>query len=162
MNTDLLHFFRIILGTEDLEVYFHDLTSKDNLPNFEKLLLLAQTLVQQYVSTGAYEQVLSKTVQDNVVNPKLKVKQGTTWLAPSCAPSLEQTKQFELETASRDPEDFDGDCSLANLIAFKIQFGSWLLLDYAIKGGDVGRVMQLLDMRICIAFHLDMFYLVFL
>ncbi|KAF9058740.1 hypothetical protein BDP27DRAFT_1432336 [Rhodocollybia butyracea] len=126
----ILDCWRIILNTDDLELYFNDLATEGGLPTFDFLFSTAQTLIWQYVCSAAYHRVLSLEAQDGVRNSTLKAE------------------QVELEKAFQDPEDFDGDCTLANSIAFKMHFGSWLLLEHAIKAGDVGWVMQLLKIWI--------------
>ncbi|KAL0056732.1 hypothetical protein AAF712_016661 [Marasmius tenuissimus] len=47
-----------------------------------------------------------------------------------------------------DCEPFDGDQTLSNSILFKMQFGSWLLLSYTIRDGDIGQVVEQLQIWI--------------
>ncbi|THV01769.1 hypothetical protein K435DRAFT_654641 [Dendrothele bispora CBS 962.96] len=144
----ILDCWRVVLGTDDLQSHFNALADQGSLPDFDSLLATASILVQQYVSVAAINRVLSLHDQDTLKNPKLQIKKGKIWTAHLCQKSKEQTAQANSETITCDPDDFDGDHSLANSIAFKMQFGSWLLLDHAIKGGDVGRVMELLKIWI--------------
>ncbi|KAE9401907.1 hypothetical protein BT96DRAFT_991740 [Gymnopus androsaceus JB14] len=140
----------VLLETDDLEAYFNDHADNGTLPTFHCLMLTAGILVQQYVSSSAYKRVLSADTQDKVaqINPALVVKTGSPWIAPLCVASKEQIVQGEAEEVACDPDEFDGDCTLANTIVYKLQFGLWLLLDDAIKSGDVRCVMQLLNIWI--------------
>ncbi|KAK7472123.1 hypothetical protein VKT23_000244 [Stygiomarasmius scandens] len=141
-TAQILDCWRVLFNTDDLEKYFAHLNDKGNLPSFEILLAHADTLVRQYMCSAAYERVLSTKRQSSLKNPILKVKTGTPWVSPNVLPSQEQSAQTMETKLKTDVADFDGDRSLANSIAFKMQFGSWLLLDHAIKGGDIGQVME--------------------
>ncbi|KAF9066187.1 hypothetical protein BDP27DRAFT_1546360 [Rhodocollybia butyracea] len=85
----ILDCWRIILNTDDLELYFNNLATKAGLPTFDFLFSTAQTLIWQYVCSAAYHRVLSLEAQDGVRNSTLKAE------------------QVESEKAFQDPEDFD-------------------------------------------------------
>ncbi|THU87469.1 hypothetical protein K435DRAFT_681625 [Dendrothele bispora CBS 962.96] len=139
----------IYLDTDDLESYFTTLYDENNLPTLDTLLEYANILVRQYMCSAAYQRVLSSEAQSRLVfkNPELKIKTGTPWVFSNSA-SLDEQVNPVTDTNLKTDLNFDGDRTLANSIAFKMQFGSWLLLDHAIQGGDVGRVMQQLTIWI--------------
>ncbi|THU92216.1 hypothetical protein K435DRAFT_840650 [Dendrothele bispora CBS 962.96] len=144
----ILDCWRIILNVDDLSTHFQMLANDGNLPTLDELLSKADILIQQYVSIGAYERVQSVQHQRELKRAELKVKVGSEWVLQSVSlPSREQTADI---SSVKDPENFDGDRSLANSILFKAQFGSWLLLEYAIKDGDIGRVLEQLKIWIFI------------
>ncbi|KAK1235738.1 hypothetical protein PQX77_001026 [Marasmius sp. AFHP31] len=118
----VLDCWRIELGVGDLNAHFSEL---ETLPSLDGLLRKASVIAE---------------LQDS-----LKVKIGSAWISSSVSgPSQEQMGTAE----KTDEEAFDGDRSLANSILFKMQMGSWLLLQYAIKDGDIGRVMEQLKIWI--------------
>ncbi|KAK1235387.1 hypothetical protein PQX77_001394 [Marasmius sp. AFHP31] len=121
-----------------LNEYFEQLVKENKpLPSLNELVNKAGVLVQKYVSVGGYERVQSWHRQDQLRNKKLKVKEGNSWLLGGSTAN-----------EADDTEPFDGDQTLANSILFKMQFGSWLLLSYAIRDGDMGRVMEQLKIWI--------------
>ncbi|THU88270.1 hypothetical protein K435DRAFT_917531 [Dendrothele bispora CBS 962.96] len=146
----VLDAWRVFLDTDNLEQYYSDLDDKQKLPKFDALLENASTLVRQYMCSAAYERVLSTRHQTslNIRNPNLKIKPGSLWTRSDTGGSVEQAQQNTKSNSVTDPVNFDGDRTLANSIAFKMQFGSWLLLDHAIKSGDVGRLMEQLKIWI--------------
>jgi hypothetical protein len=139
-RASLIVYLRVILGVEDLRTHFQSLAKQKAVPTLDKLLYKSDMLIQQYVSIGAYERVLSIQNQCELKLPTLKVKVGTEWTSQAVTSS--STEQISDDEVTKDNEDFDGDRSLANSILFKTQFASWLLLEYAIKDGDMGRVLE--------------------
>ncbi|THU76265.1 hypothetical protein K435DRAFT_705186 [Dendrothele bispora CBS 962.96] len=136
----------IVLGVDDLCSHFQNLSEKNELPSLEALLSQASNIVQMYASVGGYERVLTRRRYSELTEKELQVKEGSLWGSSVSNHSQEQSKH-DLPTKLMDSELFDGDRSLANSILFKMQFGSWLLLEYAIKDGDIGKVMQQLTVR---------------
>ncbi|KAK7021767.1 hypothetical protein VNI00_017278 [Paramarasmius palmivorus] len=134
----VLDCWRVELKTNDLVSYFETLQSQRKLPELGTLLHQASKLVRKYGTVEAYETALSSEGQKKA-SESMKIPTGL-WDSPSVSnPSTEQQKELPQE-----PSGFDGDRTLANSILFKMQFGSWLLLEHAISEGDTGRVMQLL------------------
>ncbi|KAJ8091924.1 hypothetical protein PM082_024158 [Marasmius tenuissimus] len=106
----------------------------DSLPSLDELVEKASIIVQKYVSLGGYENTLSTQLQADLGNDTLKVQAGSSWTSPSVPqPSAEQ--MASTEKTKSDNNTFDGDRTLANSILFKMQMGSWLLLEYGIKDG---------------------------
>ncbi|THU94231.1 hypothetical protein K435DRAFT_860767 [Dendrothele bispora CBS 962.96] len=138
----ILDCWRIVLGVDELQSYFKELSKKNELLTLEFLLSQGSILVQRYASIGGYERVLSFRRYSELREKELQVKSGTPWDSLSVSNHLEEQMNHGVPGNSMDSEVFDGDRSLANSILFKMQFGSWLLLEYAIKDGDVGTVMQ--------------------
>ncbi|KAL0578106.1 hypothetical protein V5O48_003885 [Marasmius crinis-equi] len=130
----ILDCFRIMYDTDDLESYFASLEASNTLPSFDDILSKARLLAQRYASARAYEHALSSELHRKA-SPALKVPAGSPWTSPDV---------FIAFT----PTEFDGDRTLANSILFKMQFGSWLALDFAIHDGEVGRVMEQLKVWI--------------
>ncbi|KAK1223392.1 hypothetical protein PQX77_013735 [Marasmius sp. AFHP31] len=97
---------------------------------FEKLVEEKQPLppLEQLIRKGS-------VLMQHVRAKELKVKPGKPWT------SLQ-------DSSEDDREPFDGDQTLSNSILFKMQFGSWLLLYYAIRDSDIGRVMEQLKIWI--------------
>jgi hypothetical protein len=148
----LFFLFRVVLHVEDLRIHFQSLAESNSLPALDELLSTADTLIQKYVSLGGYERVLSIQNQRELKNQKLKLDHGSEWTSQSVAsPSPEQVLTDDGCTM-KDAESFDGDRSLSNSILFKVQFACWLLLEYAIKDGDIGRVLEQLKVAIHILF----------
>ncbi|KAL0061595.1 hypothetical protein AAF712_011564 [Marasmius tenuissimus] len=123
----ILDCWRILLDVNDLEAHFDTLSEADQLPSLDALVLKGRILVQRYASIRAYEHALSSDLHKKS-DPALKVPTGTPWTSPN--------------VSDNESPVFDGDRSLANGILFKMQFGSWLALDFAIHDGDVGIVME--------------------
>ncbi|THU75413.1 hypothetical protein K435DRAFT_880874, partial [Dendrothele bispora CBS 962.96] len=141
----ILDCWRILFDTDDLNVYFEALDKNNQLPPLEFLIESASIIVQKYVSIGGYERVLSSRHQSELREKNLWVKLGSAWLSSYISNPPQEQMEHDIPLDSKDGEAFDGDRSLANSILFKMQFGSWLLLEYAIKDGDVGKVMQQLN-----------------
>jgi hypothetical protein len=120
------------------------------IPTLDELLSNADILIQQYVSLAGYKRVLSTQNQRELKKPNLKVKLGKEWVSQSVT-SL-SSEQLSDNGATKDNEGFDGDRSLANSILFKTQFTSWLLLEYTIKDGDIGRVLEQLKVILLLSF----------
>ncbi|THU82412.1 hypothetical protein K435DRAFT_691498 [Dendrothele bispora CBS 962.96] len=136
----ILDCWRLVLGVEDLQAYFSNLDT-NLLPSLDTLMSKAGIVVQKYASVGGYNRVISSSRHSGVKIKELRVELGTPWVSSSVKnPSPEQSNQPDSKMT--DVDSFDGDRSLANSILFKMQFGSLLLLRYAIQDGDVGRVIQ--------------------
>jgi hypothetical protein len=53
------------------------------------------------------------------------------------------TESKEGPKTHREAPKFDGDRVLGNAILFLMEFGWWIELNYAIPGGDVGRIIEI-------------------
>ncbi|THU81189.1 hypothetical protein K435DRAFT_694087 [Dendrothele bispora CBS 962.96] len=136
----VLDCWRIYFGVDDLSTHFHNLGATNSVPTLDVLLSQADVIIQQYISLGGYERVLSIQSQRELKNPNLRIKTGSEWVPHSVAtPSAEQMSD---DAIVKESEIFDGDRSLANSILFKVEFSSFLLLEFAIKDGDMGRVLE--------------------
>ncbi|THU89980.1 hypothetical protein K435DRAFT_676791 [Dendrothele bispora CBS 962.96] len=132
--------------TLDLESHFDELAKANSLPTLEYLLEAADSLIQCYISISGYQRVISLEARNEVKQDKMRVNPGSEWVSSQIAQPLKE--QVDDKGISRDIVGFDGDRTLANSILFKLQFGSYLLLEYAIKDGDVGGVLEQLKIWI--------------
>lgn len=57
--------------------------------------------------------------------------------------SKENEPKFHVKEA-----DFDGDRVLSNSILFIMEFGWWIELNYSVPEGDIGRVLEILKVRL--------------
>ncbi|THU86715.1 hypothetical protein K435DRAFT_867989 [Dendrothele bispora CBS 962.96] len=144
--SQVLDCWRIRLGVQDLESHFDELAKANSLPTLEYLLEAADSLIQCYISISGYQRVISLEARNEVKQDKMRVNPGSEWVSSQIAQPLKE--QVDDKGISCDIVGFDGDRTLANSILFKLQFGSYLLLEYAIKDGDVGRVLEQLKIWI--------------
>ncbi|KAK7019386.1 hypothetical protein VNI00_018099 [Paramarasmius palmivorus] len=137
-NAQVIDCWRVHFETDDLTVYFDGLKEKKEIPTFKALLDHASTLVQRYASLEAFERALSGDLHEKAPEA-VKVRPGDAWSSPNVSSSSEKGGE-----AIEEPDDFDGDRTLANSILFKMMFGTILFMDYAISDGDTGRLIDLL------------------
>jgi hypothetical protein len=67
---------------------------------------------------------------------------------PEPAEPTGKSQEEEGPKTHKEPPGFDGDRVLSNAILFLMEFGWWIELNYAIPEGDVGRVFEILKVKI--------------
>ncbi|KAJ7635590.1 hypothetical protein DFH06DRAFT_1336611 [Mycena polygramma] len=170
----VLDCWRVFFGAEDLLEYFVNLDKTGQLPTLDILLEHAGVLVDRYTSQAAIEHALdaSEATSEEYEN---RVPVGTPWVAPmrsatvvpppppvadpDSMPDLveivEPTESAPPPQPAEDtPEqheerpDFTGDRVLRNSEIFMTEFGWWIELIMAVPEGDIGRVWEILKVRI--------------
>ena len=151
-------------ATPDLLSHFKTLAINQDLPSLDTLLHHADILVGRYASQEAYEQSLSAEESRDAPEP-MKVKPGPAGTVPNSdtananVNTTTQTSEnhevdlLALPTESvpkvqQEVEDFDGDRVLANSILFLQDFGWWIEISYAVPEGDIGRVFEILKVKL--------------
>lgn len=139
---------------------------------FEFFHKIAEGIVDRYMSPDAYEQALSKALNDSspdnlkfTVGEPYSTSTPLTQATSSREPTTrvqdedqevpaEQEESFpESTTVSEQTKTpkvhteepgFTGDRVLANVILFKMEYSWWIEAAYAIPEGDIGRVWEIL------------------
>ncbi|KAJ7321910.1 hypothetical protein DFH08DRAFT_712721 [Mycena albidolilacea] len=146
----VLDCWRLILNIEtDILAHFSTLATAKKLPTLDDLVAKADTIRQRYASQTAYDQSLSKSEYDKA-DPGSQVPSGTPWNSRSTADATPESATDNMPGLSkegpkihREAFEFDGDRVLSNTILFLMEFGWWIELNYAIPGGDVGRIIEI-------------------
>jgi hypothetical protein len=161
--TEFSHLFDVLTNltrvfyddTADLQTYFANLKNANKLPSLNELLEQADTIIDRYASTTAYERALSGS-ESLSPHPRFAVSVGTPWDPKAAGNSpLMENDDSALPTDATKPlhkesEGFDGDRVLANGILFRMDFSLWIEFTYAISEGDTGRMYEILKVCCCV------------